>query len=195
MKKIIRVFAIVAVVALGVIAGLYFGKSSTKYDGTTTELGFKDIGELATQSAYATEVQTIDKEAIKLWKVKIPFTQSNYVYSYNVNIKAGYEFGDIEWDVDDTNKVITIHMPETKILSTEIDHDSFKIYTESDGIGQKITMNEINESDKELIKRAQKDAIENGLYENAQENAKTIINNMVYQHFDSNEYTIEYDFK
>ena len=88
-----------------------------------------NVGELATQSAYCSQVDTI-KDARSLFGMEIPFTQSQYVYSYDIVIKAGFDFKRIIPDVNDKKKVITIHMPKPKILSSEIKEDSCKVYVE-----------------------------------------------------------------
>lgn len=86
--KVILVLAVLAVIALGV--GKYFMTGSK-----TVRIGFEDIGELATQSAYCTEVN-VTEAARELFGVEIPFTESKYIYSYAINIKAGFNFEEIE---------------------------------------------------------------------------------------------------
>lgn len=60
-------------------------KSSSK----TTTLGLRNIGELATQSAYVTEVDVLE-DARTLFGMSLPGTQSKYIYSYDFVIKAGF---------------------------------------------------------------------------------------------------------
>ncbi len=80
--------------------------------------------------------------------------------------------------------------------SLYLKRNSFKVYLESNGlIGEKISMEEINKSSDEMEKRAVKNAKANGLFANAQENAKLIVSNIVYQVYDPNEYAIEFNFK
>ena len=62
-----------------------------------TKLGFEDIGELATQAAYCTEVN-VTEGARELFGLTIPFTQSKYVYSYDVVIKEIKDTADDESD-------------------------------------------------------------------------------------------------
>ena len=51
-------------------------------------LGFEDIGELATQEANCTEVN-VTEDVRKLFGIDIPFTQSKYIYSYKCDRKGG----------------------------------------------------------------------------------------------------------
>ena len=112
-------------------------------ESKTTKIGFEDIGELATQSAYCTEVN-VTEAAREFFGVEIPFTESKYIYSYDIVIKAGFNFEEIEWKLNDHR--IEVKLPETKILSSEIDLDSFKLYHEDESIFRQITMNENNEA-------------------------------------------------
>lgn len=186
-KKAIGV--IVVIVAVGAIAFGVGSQLTMKTD--TVELGFKDIGELATQAAYCTQIGYID-DARDIYGITIPFTQSKYIYSYDCIIKAGYDFGSIEISVDEENKTISVTLPEVKILSNEIDLDSFEVYHESESVFNKITLTEENQNLQQLRDDAQKNAIDNGLYENARENAEVLINAHLEQLFDLEEYTVTY---
>ena len=121
-----KLIALIAVIVIALGAGLYFGKSLSS-ESRITKLGFEDMGELATQAAYCTMVE--DTEAARdLFGVEIPFTQSRLIYSYDVIVRAGLDFEQIEWSVDDPNKVIEVKLPEIKVLNSELDAESFKLY-------------------------------------------------------------------
>lgn len=156
-------------------------------DSKTTKIGFENIGELATQSAYCTQVNVTDSSR-ELFGNKIPFTQSKYIYSYDITIKAGYDFSDIEWNVK--GNTIEVKMPNVKILSSQIDLDSFKVYHEEESIFNKITLSENNETLKKLQSEAQTQAIKNGLYENARTNAETMLKSFFGNVYDLKEYKI-----
>lgn len=132
----------------------------------TNKIGFEDIGELATQVAYCEEVGVTD-EGRTLFGLTIPFTQSKYIYSYNVTIKAGYDFTDIDYKIYDKTKKIKVRLPKVKILGTQIDENSFKVYHEDESIFRRISLQENNKELTNLKQRAEKDAVANGLYENA----------------------------
>lgn len=181
-----NLFRIVLIIA--VIAALIFGV--TKYFQTqskTTKIGFEDIGELATQSAYCTEVN-VTEAARELFGITIPFTQSKYIYSYDIVIKAGFDFNEIEWS--ESGNTIEVRLPEAKILSSEIDLDSFELYLEDESIFREITMTENNEALKSMRQSAEDDAIANGLLENARSNAETILTGFFGNVYDLDEYEI-----
>ena len=70
-KKIIMVIIIIAVLTTGTIGV----KKYFSYSSKTTKLGFEDLGELATQSAFCTEVN-VTEASRELFGFEIPFTQS-----------------------------------------------------------------------------------------------------------------------
>lgn len=185
--KNIVLIALVVVLAITVV-GLGFKVSHTT-ESKTTKLGFEDIGEFATQSAYCTEVSAT-ANARKLFGHNLPFTQSNIVFSYDVVIKAGYDFSAITWDVHDTT--ITVKLPEVKVLSCEVKEDSFKKYVEDESIFTPFTLDDNNNAMKALKETAQTDAIANGLYENARSNAETILTTFFSSAYDMDQYTIEF---
>lgn len=185
--KNIVLIALVVVLAITVV-GLGFKVSHTT-ESKTTKLGFEDIGEFATQSAYCTEVSAT-ANARKLFGHNLPFTQSNIVFSYDVVIKAGYDFSAITWDVHDTT--ITVKLPEVKVLSCEVKEDSFKKYVEDESIFTPFTLGDNNNAMKALKETAQTDAIANGLYENARSNAETMLTTFFSSAYDMDQYTIEF---
>lgn len=185
--KNIVLIALVVVLAITVV-GLGFKVSHTT-ESKTTKLGFEDIGEFATQSAYCTEVSAT-ANARKLFGHNLPFTQSNIVFSYDVVIKAGYDFSAITWDVHDTT--ITVTLPEVKVLSCEVKEDSFKKYVEDESIFTPFTLDDNNNAMKALKETAQTDAIANGLYENARSNAETMLTTFFSSAYDMDQYTIEF---
>lgn len=181
-KIIIGIFILVAIVA--VVIGL---RKIVSSESKSTKIGFEDIGEMATQTAYCTELNVTDKSR-NLFGVTIPFTQSKYIYSYDIVIKAGFDFNDIKWDKNGTS--IEVKLPEAKILSSEIDLDSFKVYHEDESIFTKITITENNEAMKDLKQKAEEDAIINGLLKNARTNVETILTGFFGNVYDLEKYEI-----
>lgn len=179
-KRKIAIFIAIIVLIVAVVIGL---RSDIFFDSKTTKIGFENIGELATQTAYSTQLGVID-DSRELYGVTIPFTNSKYIYSYDVVIKAGFDFGDIEWN--ENNNVIEVKLPKVKILSSELDLNSFKIYHENESVFNQITITENNEAMKKLQKTAEENAVANGLLENARDNSETIL-----KIFFSNKYDLE----
>lgn len=188
-KLLIPKVILVVIVAALLAAGWLSMRSYYENKYKTTKLGFEDIGELATQECRTTQVNAT-KAAQEIFGVQIPFTQSQYIYSYDVTIKAGYDFSAITWDVQGTT--ITVHLPEAQVLSCELDLDSFQVYYEKESVFRPITLEETNQDMTNLKANAQNDAIANGLLDNARENAETLLTAFFAQAYDLNEYTLTF---
>ena len=178
--QIILVIVVIIVIALGITR--FFSTESK-----TTKIGFEDIGELATQAAYCTEVN-VTEGSRNLFGITIPFTQSKYIYSYDVTIKAGFDFGEIQWELN--GHTIEVRLPQAEVLSTEIDLDSLKVYHEEESIFRQITLTENNEALQTLQENAEQNAVENGLLDNARSNAETILTGFFGNVYDMDEYEI-----
>lgn len=193
--KILVLFGLVLVIVVGAVVFYFNPPISDKIsiNNDTSRLGFQNVGELATQSAYCTEISMTEADR-ELFGLHIPFTQSKYIYSYDVVIKAGYDFGKIIWEVkkDGEKKIIQVYLPEPKIISNEIVDGSFKVYHEEESIFRPITLEETNSALEELKQNAEDNAVANGLLDNAKENAQALIRNFFAQEYDLTEYQIRF---
>ena len=197
LQKVLDIKFIIAVIIIILLCAVLVytrkeAKSNYVSDEKITEIGFENIGELATQSVKTTTVRVETKD-LKLFNVSIPLTQSKYIYTYNTTIKAGINFSDVKWqlgDTDDTSHNIYVDIPEVKTLSADIDLDSFKVLHEENNIFSPITLTEHNDSLIQLRENALSDAINSGLYDRTLDNAKTILTSFISQVYPSNEYSI-----
>ena len=223
LQKVLDIKFIIAVIIIILLCAVLVytrkeAKSNYVSDEKITEIGFENIGELATQSVTTTTVRVetkdlklfnnigelatqsvttttvrVETKDLKLFNVSIPLTQSKYIYTYNTTIKAGINFSDVKWqlgDTDDTSHNIYVDIPEVKTLSADIDLDSFKVLHEENNIFSPITLTEHNDSLIQLRENALSDAINSGLYDRALDNAKTILTSFISQVYPSNEYSI-----
>ena len=171
MAKKIVVLMIVTILLVGAAIGIgsrvFIGSRMTQFD-------LHAIGEMATQAGYYTNVEVIE-DSKTLWKITLPFTSSKYIFSYDGIIKAGIDFADIKWSVNDVLKTIHVDLPDTKILTNEIDTDSLYVYDESRSIFSPLTVSDINDSLIALKIESEEKAIGNGILEEAEANAKVLI--------------------
>jgi len=187
-KRILTIVLIVVFTAGGLFIGTKIGNKEAQTDGKT----FEDIGELATQSAYCMEIEMIE-DGQKAFGFDVPFTQAKQIYSYDVEIKAGYDFTKITYDVDEAKKQITVKLPKVQTLSKDLDTSSFKVYHEQDSMFTTIKLETQNKALQELIDRAEKDAIENGLYEEAEKNAELVLKGFFASEYNTKEYKIQFE--
>ena len=184
--RTVIVLALLALLALG-----YFGVRTLNVSSKVTAFNVKDIGELATQAGYFTRVQTIRKSR-EVLGIEVPGTQSNYVYSYDGTIKAGYDFSRITTEVDEKNHVITVALPPCEILSTEIDENSFVLYNDGTNLFTSLKLEDVDKSNAELKKAARETAIKNGILENARSNAELLIRGFLSGVYDLNTYEVRF---
>ena len=189
-KKTIRIFrghlfiklVIILLLVLAVIAGIAGLRKDSgqpaESESKTTRIGFENIGQMVTQAAYCTEMN-VTKDSRKLFGMTIPFTQSEYIYSYDVEVRAGLDFSQIEWSVDEDNSTIQVRLPQVQILSSEINTDTFKVYHEEESIFTPIKLADNNDALKTLI-------------ENAESNAETILRGFFANVYDLQKYKIEF---
>ena len=184
-SKIIWIVVVLLVIALLFVS---FNKD-TFSSNKMTNMGFENIGEFATQSAYATEVN-VTESSREIFGIKIPFTQSKYIYSYDFNIKAGFDFNEITWK-EKNNKII-VNLPPVKILSNEIIEDSFKVFHEEESVFTPISLEDNNAAIAQMKKDAVDHAVRNGLYDNAIANGKSLLTSFFEREFPKDQYEIQF---
>ena len=107
-------------------------------------------------------------------------------------IKAGIDFEELDISVDDLRHEITIRFPEFRILSTEIDDDSFTLYNDGANLFTSLKLEDVNRSNTELKKAARETAVRNGILENARTNAELLIRGFLAGMYDLSVYTIRF---
>ena len=180
----------IVIVLLLIGSGVLFG-TLTRISSRPVRLGFENIGELATQSGYFTSVQDISKTRTVLG-INVPFTTSKYIFSYDGTIKAGLDFEKIEIDEDRATRTVRVTLPEIRILSIEIDTDSLKVYDERKNIFSPLKLDNVNTSLAALKEEARKTAIDNGILDNARDNAQVLIRGFLSSTYSPDEWTIEF---
>ena len=180
-----KIIMAVVVLILGVAIGLFVDNFLS--ESTTTKIGFEDIAELDTQSANCAIIDVM-RDSRKIFGKAVPFTQTEYIYSYNVVVKAGLNFKEIVWK--EKGKRIEIKMPSIHVTDSYIDEKSGKVYREEESIFSPVTFKENMQAKTKLVKRGVDDAIANGLYRNAKKNAEVILKSFFRQHAEYKEHKI-----
>lgn len=191
-KRRIKMGAIVlAVLIIGAAVGCLVTSHLTT-EAKTTKIGFEDIGELDTQVAYCTVVDVID-DPREIFGVEVPFTKSKYIYSYDVVVKAGLDFEKMDWK--ETGGKIKVKMPEVYVTDSYIDEKSGRIYHEEESIFSPITLEEQMLARAELVETGVNDAIANGLFDKAKENAEKMLASFFKQHDEYKDKEIVFQWK
>ena len=158
----------------------------------TIKDGLNDMGTLITQEYYFTQVEQYTKEKKVL---SIFNSESGFTYSYDGTVTAGIEFGEIEVSKDENAKMIIIELPHSSIQNVNVDTSTFKVYSEKDSLWNPIKLEDFNVSLAEFEKSAEKKALDNGILDRSDEQAKTLITNFIKNFPNVSDYGIEIKFK
>ena len=185
---IIKVVSVIVMIALIGAGGVFLYRHITnnvlglnQHEKTSSieviKEKLKETSELNTGSYLCTTVVTkADSRKIKGWK--IPLTQKSFTVSYDGTVKAGIK--DLtKAKVTQHEKNVVVKLPAVEITSTEIDNDSFKMLDESNNIFNPISVEDLNDAQKELKKEMEERAIEKGVLELAKSNAEALIAEML----------------
>ena len=146
------------------------------FDAAAIMEEIKEIGELATVEYRYTNVGTLDASK-KLFKtsVNIPGTKKTVVMTMDGIIKVGVDVDGISISSDVASKTIKITLPKARLLSNELDENSIQIYDETDGMFNPITLEDSSTLRNEIKMKSEQNAQANGVFEQAEENAKIIL--------------------
>lgn len=131
--KLLKKLSAVAVVVILVIGGSYFlfrtDNGKPKITNETIGVQVKELKELATIQYKYKEIASRE-DWNTLFNIKLPFTKSSFIVSYTGILKLGIDLSETKVDVDENSKTIKVTLPESKVLSNELDLKSLKVYDE-----------------------------------------------------------------
>lgn len=175
---------VIVVVSIGLTVG--FGiYNKGKNDGSVIEkpvVCYQDIEDIAFQEATIKEIGKIHKP-MELGKYEVDtfLTTSDYVFSYNAVIKAGYDLENIKDDGgNELTQTITVTLPKASILDSYLDEKSYVQYWEGEKITANVGLDDIHKEKKRMLKEAKQDAIKGGLYEKTSDHAKVVITDYIH---------------
>lgn len=178
--------ALVLVCIMAVAFGVWFSGYSkgTKVHQTIQKpvVCYKDIEEIAFQEATIKEVGVIHKP-MELGKLKVDtsLTTSDYIFTYNAVIKAGYDLENIKDDGgNELTQTITVTLPKATVYEPKVDEESFTKYWDDEKITANIGVDDIHAKKLEMIEHAKEAAIEGGLYEKTADHAKVVITDYIH---------------
>ena len=192
LSKIIKCFILIIIFAIIFYSGTLF-KSVIINQNKTTKLGFENIGELVTQKCNLSIIGDI-KEHKELFNVKIPFTESRQIFSYNISVDASIDFAKIKIKINNGKKQIIVEIPHAKVYSATIDDESLKVYIDDESLFTRIDLQEHNDERIKLKEQGIEDAKANGLLKLAEENAEKLIQGFIKQNSLYKDYTILFEY-
>lgn len=180
--KLLKKLSAVAVVVILVIGGSYFlfrtDNGKPKITNETIGVQVKELKELATIQYKYKEIASRE-DWNTLFNIKLPFTKSSFIVSYTGILKLGIDLSETKVDVDENSKTIKVTLPESKVLSNELDLKSLKVYDEKNSIFNPVKVKDYSEFTQSGKENAEKDARESGVFEQSKEVAKKIITDLL----------------
>ena len=153
--------------------------------------GLNEMGFLLTEEYYFTEVVSFSSIK-KLLGIEWKFTESSFLASYDGVVEAGIDCSKITVEKDDEKKEIVVTLPPAEARPANIDPNSLIVYSEKEGTGNHISIEDYNNSLIELENAAQQKAVDRGLLDRANENAQHIIRGVVGSLVDLSEYRLSF---
>lgn len=207
-NQLIKIGVIVAFTLVALLAIFLAGKASAKekyeaeiaklqqelddqiarWDHATTEVdisvvnaSIQEIGELATIEYLYTDAGKFEDAAELFGKeLNWSLTTKSFITKWDGTIKAGIDISEVTAKENAEKKEIVVYLPKAKILSHEIDENSFETLDQKNGLFNAVEVQDIRKFDTVCKEAMEEKVIENGLLEKALENAKEIIYRLIY---------------
>lgn len=178
MKKIKKIIIIILLIGLALFAAFFYGKKQMRSEmepEITSSLIYNKLvsaKELTTLKYHYTNMGHFENQNT-FYGYKVPFTSKEFIVSYEGLINAGIDLNKMKVDVGD--KSIEVRIPAAEILSHEIYEDSLKVYDERESIFNRIDIEDYNDFSKDQKSEIEKKAIKKGLLNEADEESKRAI--------------------
>ena len=162
------------IVAGLIIAAFLYAKSifdveeETKISSETVESALKEAKELTTLKYHYKNIASFENSQ-QFQGMTIPFTKKSFLYTYEGEIHAGVDLEQAKVNINEDAKTINVTLPETKILSHDINENSVMVYDEKNSIFNPLEMKDYSNFRKEEEAKVEKEAIDKGLLDEAKE--------------------------
>lgn len=190
----IKTIVIIIIAVLLIIIGT---KIPSRPDSKETiiDFGFKDVGELVTQEWYGRILEDSSKDRKIFNTISIPFTESRLIFSIDVEVLASVNFEDIEYEISDKKEKVIVTLPHSEVYKAYEIQKSFVAYLDEESWFTNINATEQQQLKDKIVEKGKNQAIESGLLEKADENAKNIIRNMIKANEVTKNFDVEFEYK
>lgn len=188
----------VKVITIIIVTGLLIGIGATipnmiKSNETVIDFGFKNVGKLVTQEWYGRILEDSSKDRKIFNTISVPFTESRLIFSTDVEILAGVDFEQIKYEV--LNEKVIVTLPHSQVYKSYEVQGSFKSYLDDESWFTNINSTEQQELKDAIVEKGKNQAIESGLLDKADENAKNIIKNMIKGNEITKNFEVEFKYE
>lgn len=157
-------------------------EGEARITGDTIREQFGELGELVSIEYIYTNADQYENQnqvTVFKWEVGVPFTAKSFLISYDGRIKAGVALSEVQVDVNDNARTVTVTLPPAEITSHEIFEDNIRVFNEQDGIFNKITVENYADFISGQKTVMEERAIDLGLLTSADKNAQTVIRSLL----------------
>ena len=141
----------------------------------TVKSQLKALHELATYEYIYTNADKRESSEKWLFGWERPFSGKSILVTYDGTIKAGIDLNESTVDVNEEAHKIIITLPDSKIISNEIPQESISIVEVKNGLFNDVTFDNYNDFISEQKAVMEQKAIDRGILEKADEEAKALI--------------------
>lgn len=189
-KKTFLMFFVIVIFGAGCFLFGKFGAGIEDRQELTTvviENQLEEISELSTLSYHYKDFGKFSDAKI-FNDIKIPFTTSEFIVSFEGDIKAGIKMSGIE--VKKTAGGFLVTLPDAEIFSHEIHTDTAKVLDEKTSMFNPVKVSDYNGFYNSQKDRIEKEALDRGLLENARESGVKLVKNILSE-FETEEIKID----
>ena len=165
-----------AVLAIGLIVAIAIGililngrRGVPKITSDLIGERLQYVQDLVSVEYYYKDVSSIERSRLQLLGINIPFTGNRAILSYEGVIKYGVDVSQAEIDV--SGDIITLTLPEGKIISHEVPENSIEIFDEGKNVFNPITIRDYVNFQSERKAEMEAHALEKGFPSMAREKA------------------------
>lgn len=133
------------------------------------------IGELATLKYIYTNASRKEGSLTWLWGWTLPFSDSSLLVTYDGVIKAGIDLKEVTFAVNESDRVIAVTLPKSRILDNNIPQETINVLEVKDGLFNPVTFADYNQFISEEKKVMENRAIDLGVLTDADKEAKATV--------------------
>ncbi|MBR5315813.1 MAG: DUF4230 domain-containing protein [Firmicutes bacterium] len=177
MKKIKRIITLITILAAfvgGAALADYLGidfldNNKGKVSVEDLQVEILEISEMASLEYNYKNDFEYDGGSLKFFDKDIPFTNKSMTVYYEGIVKIGTNMQDAEIKLDDSGDKVSITVPHCKVLSHEIDEESFEVKDVKNGLFNRVKLEDDTDFRKKQKKAIEKKIKEDGVFDEADE--------------------------
>lgn len=181
--KTVKTLIVGVLLSVLLLGGGYFLGSRADRDNENVRLDavmlqnqISTMSELGTVTYTYTELGQYESSK-EFYGVKMPLTANKFILTYDGAIKAGIDMSEVYIRVKDRNVIVML--PQTEILSHEIDENSVKIFDEKTSIFNPFTVKDYTEFYADQKKSVEAKALTKGLLTEAGKQGETAVRQLL----------------